>query len=278
MHGLVCAAVLAGCAGAPRHDWETRLNGNAIVLLGENHDNAEHHRLRLEVLHRAFASGWRPAIAMEQFDHERQVEMDRARQQQPRSAQHVIDSASPPAGVRGGNWHWAYYRPFIKLAIEYGVPLIAANLSTADTVKVVRGGYAAVFDAETITLLGLSTAVPAELQSAQQREMDDGHCNAMPPSALPGMVRGQLARDALMASVLARHASRGVVLIAGNSHVRRDIGVPRWLSPALRERTLTVGYLEPGAPAALDASFDAVLRTAASGRSDPCVAFKKHLK
>jgi len=74
---------------------------------------------------------------------------------------------------------------------------------------------------------------------------------------------------------LARHAIGGVVLITGNGHARRDIGVPRWLSPALRARTLTVGYLEPGAPASLEAAFDAVVRTAASVRPDSCAPFKK---
>lgn len=277
MLGFAFTAILAGCAGAPRHDWETRLNGDAIVLLGENHNNAEHHRLRLEVLRRAFAAGWRPALAMEQFDHDRQADIDRARHQQPRNAQHIIDIASPPAGVRG-KWNWSYYRSFIELALEYGVPLLGANLSTADTGKVVRGGYAAVFDAGRVKSLGLDVTVSPEVQSAQEREMDIGHCNALPPSALPGMARGQIARDAVMASVLIQHAPQGVALIAGNGHVRRDIGVPRWLSSALRERTLAVGYLEPGVPPELTASFDAVVRTAASGQPDPCIEFKKRMK
>ena len=249
-----------------------------MVLLGENHDNAEHHRQRLEVLRRAFAAGWRPAIAMEQFDHEWQADIDRARRQQPRNARHVIDIAAPPTGVRGGNWNWDYYRPFIELAMEYGVPLIAANLSSADTSKVVRGGFNSVFDADVMQVLGLGVAIPTEWQSAQEREIDKGHCNALPPSALPGMARGQFARDALMASILGRHASRGVVLIAGNGHVRHDIGVPRWLSPAQRARMLTVGYLEPGAPSALAAAFDAVVRTSAAGRPDPCINFKTKVK
>ena len=92
------------------------------------------------------------------------------------------------------------------------------------------------------------------------------------------MARGQLARDAVMASIVARHAVRGVVFIAGNGHVRRDIGVPHWLSPALRARTLTVGYLEPDAAPEMAAAFDAVVRTAASGQPDQCIAFKKRLK
>jgi len=44
------------------------------------HDNAALHRDRLDVLRRAVAhAGWRPAIAMEQFDIDRQPDIERAR-------------------------------------------------------------------------------------------------------------------------------------------------------------------------------------------------------
>src|SRR5436190_17910420 len=91
---MACSA----CSGiAPRSDWEQRLQGDAVVMLGEVHDNAEVHRLRLELLRRAFAAGWRPAIAMEQFDRERQPDIDRARRDKPGDAQHLIDAATAPA-------------------------------------------------------------------------------------------------------------------------------------------------------------------------------------
>jgi uncharacterized iron-regulated protein len=39
----------------------------------------------------------------------------------------------------------------------------------------------------------------------------------------------------------------GVVLIAGNDHVRRDIGVPRWLDASLQGRVEVVGQVESAA-------------------------------
>ena len=276
--GLWLAATLAGCAAlAPSHDWEDRLRGNAIVLLGEVHDNAEHHRQRLEILRRAFSAGWRPAIAMEQFDRERQADIDRARRERPRDAQHVINLAGLSTGARN-NWHWDSYRSFVELALEYDVPLIAANLSNADISKVVRGGLPAVFDAESMQALGFSVPIPPALQAAQERGIDIGHCSALPPHMLPAMALGQLARDAVMASIAAKHAAQGLVLLSGNGHVRRDIGMPRWLSSAQQARTLAVGFLEHDNAAAAETSFDAVVPTAAAERSDPCVEFRKHLK
>jgi len=47
------------------------------VLLGEVHDNAEHHLLRHGLLVALVGGGRRPAIAMEQFDREHQPALQR---------------------------------------------------------------------------------------------------------------------------------------------------------------------------------------------------------
>ncbi len=278
---LVPITIAAGCVSTPpASDWEARLQGDVIVLLGEQHDNAEHHRLRYGVLRRAFAAGWRPAIAMEQLDRERQGDIDRARAEKPGDARHVIDAATrvtAGAGTRKSAWNWDYYRPFVALALQYDVPLIGANLSTGDTSRVVREGIAAVFDPGTVRRLHLDRAVPSALQAAQEREIETGHCNVLPAKLLPAMARGQMARDAVMADSVAQHASRGVVLLAGNGHVRKDLGVPQWLAPTLRARTLAVGFVEPGSAFA-DGAFDALVTTDAAPREDPCIAFVRNRK
>src|ERR1039458_5912497 len=67
--GFIAAPLLVSlcaCTGSATHrDWQSRFSGDAIVMLGEVHDNAEQHHLRLERLRQAFAEGWRPVIAME---------------------------------------------------------------------------------------------------------------------------------------------------------------------------------------------------------------------
>jgi hypothetical protein len=188
---FVLGALVTACASGPRLEpWEGRLRGDAIVLLGEVHDNAEQHRLRLELLRRAFAAGWRPALAMEQLDRERQADIERARREKPGDAQHVIGLAAPEAG-----WSWDFYGPFVALALEFEVPLIAANLSSADARQIARGGDAAVFDAASLAALGLDRPIPTDWQAAQEREIDAGHCHALPPAraskARCGASRGQ---------------------------------------------------------------------------------------
>ena len=273
---FVVATLLGACTtGAPLGGWDDRLRGDAVVLLGEVHDNAQQHQLRLATLQRAFAAGWRPAIAMEQFDRDHQADIDRARRERPGDAQHLIDAAAPSAPRAGGGWNWAFYRPFVELALRYDVPLIAANLSNAGTAKTVRGGYAAVFSAAEIAALGLDLLVAPEVQAAQEREIDIGHCHALPRSVWPRMAQAQFARDALMAEVLRRSAQAGgVVLLAGNGHVRRDIGVPRWLGD-VKDRTFAVGYLEITDDSTPITAFDAVVRTAPAERADPCAEFER---
>ena len=274
---LMLALAAYACTSTPvRQDWEHRLQGDAMVMLGEVHDNAEQHGLRLGVLRRAFAAGWRPAIAMEQFDREHQADMDRARRERPTDAQHLIDLAVPASTRSGSGWNWDLYRPFVALALEYDVPLIAANLSNADASRIVKGGYAAVFDAASIARLGLDQPIAADWQAAHERAIDAGHCHVLPPAAWPRMARAQLARDAVMAEVLRSHAGpEGVVLLAGNGHVRRDIGVPRWLGAELQGRLFVVGYLETDDDATPGTIFDAVVRTAPAPRADPCVEFTR---
>jgi uncharacterized iron-regulated protein len=262
-----------GAEAAP-FPWEDRLNGNAIVLLGEVHDNALQHRLRLEVLRRAFEAGWRPAIAMEQLDREHQADIERARVERPLDADYLIEKAATEHGKSSNGWNWDYYRPYIALALQYGVPLLAANLSRHDAQKIVELGYSGVFDDATEHLLGLDRQRPA-LQAVQENEIEVGHCHALPRELLPAMARTQLARDAVMAGVLREHDEQGVVLLAGDGHARRDIGVPTWLEPAVLARVFTVGFREKDDRAPPASAFDAVVTTDAAPRSDHCATLRR---
>jgi uncharacterized iron-regulated protein len=269
------ACALGGCAAPPRPsrpgsgDWRGRLGGGTVALLGEVHDNAALQRLRLAGLRQAVEAGWRPALAMEQFDVDRQTDIDRARRERPSDAGHLIAQAADPGG-----WDWDLYRPLVELALAHHLPLRAANLSRGQARLLVRADWPAVFDAESRRRLGLDGPLPSRLQPAQQQAVDAGHCGALPAGLLPGMARAQLARDAVMAQVLREQVladpGRGVVLIAGNGHVRRDRGVPPWLLPGLPTGLLwVVGFVEAGEDPE-PALYDAWVQAPAVDRPDPC--------
>ena len=63
-----------------------------------------------------------------------------------------------------------------------------------------------------------------------------------------------------------------VLLLAGNGHVRRDLGVPRWLTPVLQQRARAVGYLEQdGLP---PGAFDLTVISPVQPRQDPCASLR----
>ena len=78
-----------------------------------------------------------------------------------------------------------------------------------------------------------------------------------------------------MAEVLRLDAQGGgVVLLAGNGHVRHDIGVPRWLG-TVENRVFAIGYLEITDDSTPLTVFDAMVRTAVAERADPCAEFER---
>jgi uncharacterized iron-regulated protein len=254
------AAALAHAMADPR-----------IVLLGEVHDNAAQHALRLATLEQLVASGQRPVIAFEQFDRERQPDIERARRERPRDPDHLIASAGDDTG-----WDWKFYRPYVALALDHDLPIVAANLSRRDAMRVAVEGWPAVFDAATIRKLRLE-ALPAELRRKQERAIAIGHCNLLPPDALLPRARAQITRDIVMAQAIGGSGARGVVLLAGNGHVRRDIGVPAWLAPEVRRHSVSIGLLEAGDDGSAPApgSFDFFALTEAAKRDDPCKELAK---
>jgi Haem-binding uptake, Tiki superfamily, ChaN len=95
------------------------------------------------------------------------------------------------------------------------------------------------------------------------------------------MVNAQVARDVWMAKTIRENSSHGLILLAGNGHVRKDIGVYRWLGSAERARTQVIGYTEEertisGGPEA--SVFDRTIRIEPFERTDPCEAFTGRAK
>ena len=234
-----------------------------VLLLGETHDNADGHRLRLRNLQVRVDAGWRPAIAMEQFDREQQPALDAAMRDCADADCVVARMITAKSG-----WQWLFYKPVISLALEHGLPVLAANLSRADAGKVISGGFDSVLAADVRTRYGLDGAVPAAVLEAQIVEVRTGHCDMLPVEMLAPMARAQIARDVVMAETIRPYMARGVVLIAGNGHVRRDIAVPYWLR-ALGVPNWSVGYLEQRVAAG---QFDAQQAIPAITRPDLCAS------
>jgi uncharacterized iron-regulated protein len=274
--------LLASCATGPPAPLSANALADAIsrrpvVLLGEVHDNATQHALRAEALRRLLASGARPALAFEQFDRDRQQDLDDARIEALSPGTGRVDHLIARAGASG--WSWNFYRPYLQLAIDHDLPIVAANLSRSDAMRVAQQGFGATFDVQQQAADPPLEQLPSWFVAEHQRAVDIGHCKLIPSSMLPSLARAQIARDLTLAQTIRPYAGRGVVLLSGNGHVRNDIGVPYFLTAAERARTVTIGLLESddidaGASAMY---FDVVMLTPAQIRPDRCDALRKQL-
>ena len=254
---------------------ENRLLKTRYVLLGEVHDNSSHHRMRLDMIAALIRAGRRPTLAMEQFDREQQPALNGTVAESRRDAER-LRSAS---GFDARGWSWPDYAPFINLALEAGLPLIATNLSRDQAFRIATSSAAAVLGDEFVAAIGLNQPLPEAAQRKLERAISDGHCGKAPAKILPGMIAAQRARDAVMAQMLQQHAASGVVLIAGNGHVRRDFGVPHYLQAhTAPENIVAVGFIEvqdglkaPGEYYdSASPEYDYIVFTARMAREDPC--------
>ena len=265
--------------------------GVDFLLLGEIHDHPLHHRLRARWLEELAGQG-RFVLAVEQLDADRQPALDDARRAADRAQESAGGAAGSASGAGAGGpqgadralrlaraagfdfrgWHWPFYAPYVELALRRGLPLAAVNLSNEQTRRIARG--------ETHPLAGAQPpGWSAAEHDAMAAEIRDGHCGMLPESAIAPMAAAQVARDAQMARALvdARRASGlPVVLLAGNGHVRADLGVPRHLAGlAPGARVLSVGFVEPGGPLP---AFDLSVLTPVHERPDPCEAMRRTMR
>ena len=248
-----------------------------FLLLGETHDNADHHRLQAWLL-RAAAAGRRPALAFEMLDASQQPAVDAVRAE----GGDADAIARAVAWERSGWPPFAMYRPLFAEGLERGLAIVAANLPRTLVRAVVKEGRAALPEPLLRSLARDEPLAPA-VEEGLRQEMAEVHCGRLPPELLDPLVLAQRARDAEMARrLLAADRGSGAVLIAGAGHVRRDRGVPALLGrDAPGRASLAVAFVEvspsrraPGDYAgdysAPSLPFDVVVFTPAAERADPC--------
>jgi uncharacterized iron-regulated protein len=258
------------------------LSGAEVVLLGETHDNVDHHVLQARMIQAIAAAGRRPAVAFEMLSTEQQPELDGAL---------AAKAPTPDAVAKAVGWDesgWpafkTYYRPIFAAALEAGLPLVGANLPRKQVREVMKKGAEALPAPVRARIDWVGAPSPDEAKALRE-EMQASHCGQLPETLLEPMLLGQRARDAQMAERLAEvGAGRGAVLVAGSGHARTDRGVPVYLEPAVRGRTVAVAFREvsggrnePAAYAidegAAALPYDFVVFTPGVGREDPCKGF-----
>ena len=244
-----------------------------FILLGELHDNPDHHRARAERLRQLIAQEPKTVVVFEQFSRSEDAAVAQARKAAPGDVDAVIEAAK----FDRKGWRWPLHRPLFEVALQAGAEVRGGNIDRDQIRRIVREGDAA-WPADLLALRD-RVAWRDTQQDTLRQDIQDGHCGAMPEAMLPGMVQAQRARDAAMAQAMfdaRKSGARRVVLIAGTGHVRRDVAVPVYLQAAgvPASDIDAVAYLEPGG-ATPAGGYDRIERAPAPTREDPCAPFKR---
>ena len=237
-----------------------RLAGAERLLIGEQHDNPDHHALQLWLL-QALAERRRPgALLLEMLNPEQQGRVDALRAQVA-AGRRPADPAAALAWQKG--WDWALYGPLVHHALARPEPLLAANLDPAEIGRIYRAVPA---------LAGPTSTAPA-VREALLGQIRESHCDLLPASQLPAMLAVQQQRDRRMAERLLA-APAPAVLLAGAYHVRRDLGVPLHLADLGAARGVRVLQLAEAGQAIGAGEADYVWFTPGQPQHDRCAALR----
>jgi len=251
-----------------------------FVLLGEKHDNADHHRLQAEVIQFLAREGAPPTLAVEMLDEDDRPKLDAWRATQPEN----VDALGEMVEWDASGWPpWKIYRPVFAAAVAHQLPIEPANLTRADMAHLHATGISGIAP-DRARRLALDPPLTAAQRESLAAEVREGHCGMVEESSVREMVDVQRVRDATLADALLRRGVPGV-LIAGAGHVRKDRAVPLYLARRAPERhVVSVAFLEVsknGAaddPAELERAYDFVWYTPRVDDLDPCEKFREQLQ
>ncbi|MEO8013148.1 MAG: ChaN family lipoprotein [Polaromonas sp.] len=263
------ALMAAGCAGRPELPileqtgsrtaarTATRLEALLpadVLLVGEQHDAPEHHELEQQIVSSLASRGLLAAVALEMAE----VGVSTA-QLKPSSTE---DQARRALKWDDKSWPWADYGPAVMTAVRAGVPVLGANLPRDQM-------PASMNDSK------LDAQLPGPALKAQQQGIRIGHCNLLPESQITPMTRIQIAKDITMADTVHQLLLPGktVVLLTGNGHADRTLGVPQHLRADVKAKSLQLRAGDGDATDRPDA-FDGIWPTAALPETDYCAELK----
>ncbi len=203
-----------------------------VVLLGEYHDNADHHRWQLQVLAALHAQRSDMVIGFEMFPRRVQAVLDRW----------VAGELSEAEFLRLSEWNrvWGFdpqlYLPLFHFARLNRIPMIAINVERTLVRQVGAGGWDSVPEGQREGVTRPAPPAPgyaARLRETFEMHMPRGAGTAPAPDAetrFNRFLEAQLTWDRAMAEALARRARVPspplLVGVMGSGHLQFGQGVP----------------------------------------------------
>lgn len=234
-----------------------RLADAPRVLVGEKHDNPDHHALQLWLLRALQGQRTQGSLLLEMLQPSQQSRVDKLVGQ-------PLPEDLPKALAWQEGWDWQLYGPIVREALRDRIALLPANLSAGET----RAAYR-----QSAASPGQRSNAPA-VKAALLEQVRAGHCGLLPENQLPAMLAVQQQRDRRIAERLLA-APQPALLFTGAYHARKDLGVPLHLADLGAQGPSPVLILaEVGEP--VDAAMaDYVWYTPATPDQDYCAQLRK---
>ncbi|SDT51520.1 ChaN family lipoprotein [Pseudomonas granadensis] len=222
------------------------------LIIGEQHDNADHHAAQLWLLQALGEQRQQGSLLLEMLTPDQQPKVADARQ--------MAESAAVAKALDWQDgWDWALYGPIVRFALSQPHPLLAANLDDNEIRAVYRQAPA----------LSGARSNAASVQDKLLRQISDSHCGLLPESQMPAMLAVQQQRDRRMAERLLA-APTPSILLAGAWHARKDAGVPLHVLDLGAAKESTVLILAEQGDAVTAAMADYVWYTPSTAKPDYC--------
>jgi uncharacterized iron-regulated protein len=220
------------------------LRQKRVVVVGEEHTNAGHHRAQLRVIQALAESGAPVAIGLEMFRRDSQADLDR------------WVAGEMPAGefekvyARNWNYPWPAYSAIFEYARARRIPMLGLNVPPEITRLVARSGFQSLSESERGALSDITCSVDEEYMR-YIREVFGAHAHG---GNFTFFCEAQMVWDTAMAvhtlDYLRAHPDATVVILTGVGHAQKG-AVPRQVG--LRAETQTsIAVLLPEIPGSID--------------------------
>jgi uncharacterized iron-regulated protein len=240
---IAAAAILAGSANTAKSSYQKSrlydlanhrivmlanavqtLEDGHIVLVGEQHTNADHHLDQLAVIDALQRAGKTVAIGMEMFRSDSQPDLNRW----------VAGSLSEKQFIKiyyeNWNYDWPLYAPILKYAREHGLAVQGLNVSRSITAQVARRGFQSLTKEQRGELAGITCRVD-KVYMAFIRRAYGAHAHGN--LNFEYFCEAQLVWDSIMAinahKFIEQNPDHILVIIAGNGHAWKG-GIPTQLA------------------------------------------------
>ena len=230
------------------------------LIVGEQHDNRDHHQLQLWLLQAMGQRRPQGSLLLEMLTPDQQPRVDAVRRAP------TLPNDLPGALAWQPGWDWDLYGPIVRFALGQPYPLLAANLDNSQ----MRAFYK-----QPPMLSGARSNAPA-VKEVLLEQISESHCGLLPKSQMPAMLAVQQQRDRRMAERLIA-APTPSLLFAGAYHARKDVGVPLHVLDLGEREAPTVLLLAERGSQVTPAMADYVWFTPATPAQDYCAQMREQM-